>query len=410
MNKLKGGLLLVPKLCQDEARVNPKEILRKRRFWQVGCGGLMLVLLSIQFVPGGRSSRATQLEPDLNLPEPLKDAVRRCCFDCHSDVGAVPWYGRIAPISWWIDQEVKTAQATMDYSAWDRYSERRQALFWRRSLERIRRGTMPPPRYAQAHSEFNSEEFRALREYVKSLPEWRLGTWTADELLAWPKQEWKGGAVRGVVTTERKVLEETLTLEGGALLVDGDLTLARGVTGEGALLVTGQLQIREQNQSVGPVLLVSLVKLSLSGSGGGQVQGVLVSQQRRELDGVALQEEESMVLEVDGVRETSVDFCRADGEIGEVNERTILVRYAEGEFVIWEPEFEEVVRASSQREALEAVAALMSRDSLTSLEDFHARFRQDWVALLAGLPERTPRARLASHPLLLVDPQPGTGE
>ncbi|VAW08163.1 hypothetical protein MNBD_ACTINO01-854, partial [hydrothermal vent metagenome] len=72
--------------------------------------GLILlvgVVIAIQLVPYGRDHDNPPV-----LAEPAwdstttQDLARRACFDCHSNETEWRWYTNIAPISWFIQNEV----------------------------------------------------------------------------------------------------------------------------------------------------------------------------------------------------------------------------------------------------------------------------------------------------------------
>lgn len=56
--------------------------------------------------------------PEWDAPE-TEALARRACFDCHSNEGTVPWYGHVAPVSWWMRMHVRGGRWKLNFSEVD---------------------------------------------------------------------------------------------------------------------------------------------------------------------------------------------------------------------------------------------------------------------------------------------------
>ena len=138
---------------------------------------LMLALIAF----GGSLSRTQngQASPkanDYRNVEPFRGSevgnmLARACGDCHSNQTSLPWYGHVAPVSWWIQSHVREGREELNFSEWTRYS----ALERHNELESIcaviSNGTMPPASYRALH------------------PESRLGAQDKKVICAWAANE-----------------------------------------------------------------------------------------------------------------------------------------------------------------------------------------------------------------------------
>jgi len=120
---------------------------------------LMLALIAF----GGSLSRKQngQVSPkanDYRNVEPFRgsevgNTLARACGDCHSNNTNLPWYGHVAPISWWIESHVREGREELNFSEWARYS----ALERHNELESIcgvvSNGRMPLASYRALHPE-----------------------------------------------------------------------------------------------------------------------------------------------------------------------------------------------------------------------------------------------------------------
>jgi hypothetical protein len=90
---------------------------------------------------------------------------QRSCADCHSDGTAWPWYSKVPPMSWMIENDVGTARARMNLSHWSDYStvERQAYLSFIAAVVQTKR--MPLPRYTRLHPEarLSASEIQTIR-------------------------------------------------------------------------------------------------------------------------------------------------------------------------------------------------------------------------------------------------------
>ena len=120
---------------------------------------LMLALIAF----GGSLSRKQigQVSPETNdyrnsesfRGSEVGNTLARACGDCHSNQTRLPWYGHVAPISWWIQSHVREGREELNFSEWTRYT----ALQRHNELESIcgvvSNGRMPPASYTALHPE-----------------------------------------------------------------------------------------------------------------------------------------------------------------------------------------------------------------------------------------------------------------
>jgi hypothetical protein len=103
---------------------------------------LLGVFLLMQLVPYRITNPSTRREPAWNSPQ-TRALVVAACFDCHRNETKAPWYGKIAPMSWWLNNHVEDGRRALNFSEWPPQNQRRA----RRAAETVQRGSMPPPYY-----------------------------------------------------------------------------------------------------------------------------------------------------------------------------------------------------------------------------------------------------------------------
>jgi Haem-binding domain len=101
--------------------------------------GLFVIM---QLVPYRISNPPVTAEPKWDSPQ-TRALVVAACYDCHSNEVKTPWYGKIAPVSWWLNNHVEEGRAAVNFSEWDKP----QGEGARESANTVREGSMPPSYY-----------------------------------------------------------------------------------------------------------------------------------------------------------------------------------------------------------------------------------------------------------------------
>ena len=126
--------------------------------------GLLVVgvaVLAAQLVPVDRSNPPVQGE--VAAPAEVRAVLRRACYDCHSNEVRWPWYGRVAPVSWLLERDVREGRKEVNFCVFGEYSEKRRRRKWMEIPEQVQKSEMPPWFYVAVHREARlSEADRAL--------------------------------------------------------------------------------------------------------------------------------------------------------------------------------------------------------------------------------------------------------
>ena len=77
----------------------------------------------------------------------------RACGNCHSNQTVLPWYGHVAPVSWWIHRHLREGREELNFSEWTTYSAQRRRSELESICGVISNGRMPPASYRVLHSE-----------------------------------------------------------------------------------------------------------------------------------------------------------------------------------------------------------------------------------------------------------------
>ena len=114
------------------------------------------LLLVAQLVPVDRSNPPVQGE--VAAPAEVRAILRRACYDCHSNEVRWPWYGRVAPVSWLLERDVREGRKEVNFSVFGDYPEKRRRRKWTEIPEQVQKGEMPPWFYVAVHRDARLSE------------------------------------------------------------------------------------------------------------------------------------------------------------------------------------------------------------------------------------------------------------
>lgn len=106
--------------------------------------------------PFGKINSRAMKAPILNgaeiHPETL-GLIQRACQNCHSFNTVLPFYGRIAPMSWLMARDIQQARLHMNLSQWQQYSPEDRVMLLSEVGSAVKNHEMPVQRYVLLHSD-----------------------------------------------------------------------------------------------------------------------------------------------------------------------------------------------------------------------------------------------------------------
>jgi len=143
---------------------------RKKLFWV----GLGIVSVGIQCFGPKRTNPPVILphtiQSQLQIPPRVSDIMNHSCMDCHSYETRWPWYSRVAPISWWLVDNVNDGRNTLNLSEWTQYKPSYALATLRAMNQVVKVGAMPLDSYSKFHPQgkLSDEERRIFCDWAQS--------------------------------------------------------------------------------------------------------------------------------------------------------------------------------------------------------------------------------------------------
>ena len=136
---------------------------------------LLVAFVGIQFIPTERNQSYTVPETDFmlvhNVPETIQKKLQVSCYDCHSNNTQYPWYNKIQPVTWFLEDHIKEGKAELNFNEWDSLSSRRKSSKLRSIIKQIESGEMPLDSYTLIHKDakFSEAEAEELINFITQL-------------------------------------------------------------------------------------------------------------------------------------------------------------------------------------------------------------------------------------------------
>ena len=134
-----------------------------------------MALVVIQFFPVTLNESDTIPQSDFmivnQVPATIKNQLQVSCYDCHSNNTDYPWYSKIQPAAWFLEDHIKEGRDELNFNEWDTYSSRRKNSKLRSIIKQIESGEMPLESYTLIHggARLDSTAVKEIIGYMESL-------------------------------------------------------------------------------------------------------------------------------------------------------------------------------------------------------------------------------------------------
>jgi len=136
---------------------------------------LLIAFVGIQFFPTDRNQNEAVYVSDFmrvnNVPPVIQNKIEVSCYDCHSNNTKYPWYNRIQPAAWFLEDHIKEGKDELNFNEWDDYSDRRKNSKLRSIISQIEDDEMPLDSYTLIHrdAKFSESEKKEIIKYMTKL-------------------------------------------------------------------------------------------------------------------------------------------------------------------------------------------------------------------------------------------------
>ena len=132
-------------------------------------------LIVIQFFPITLNESDTVPQSDFmvvnQVPATIKNRLQVSCYDCHSNNTDYPWYSKIQPAAWYLEDHIQEGKDELNFNEWAEYSDRRKKSKLRSIISQIEEDKMPLDSYTLIHRDaiLSDEDKRMIIDYMTAL-------------------------------------------------------------------------------------------------------------------------------------------------------------------------------------------------------------------------------------------------
>jgi len=134
-----------------------------------------VALIVIQFFPITLNESDTVPQSDFmvenQVPATIKNRLQVSCYDCHSNNTDYPWYSKIQPAAWYLEDHIQDGKDELNFNEWAEYSDRRKNSKLRSIISQIEEDKMPLDSYTLIHKDaiLSDEDKRVIIDYMTAL-------------------------------------------------------------------------------------------------------------------------------------------------------------------------------------------------------------------------------------------------
>lgn len=136
---------------------------------------LLIAFVGIQFFPIERNQSEAEYATDFmrinNVPSAIQNKIEVSCYDCHSNNTKYPWYNKVQPVAWFLEDHIKEGKDELNFNEWGDYSDRRKNSKLRSIISQIEDDEMPLDSYTLIHrdAKFSESEKKEILKYMTQL-------------------------------------------------------------------------------------------------------------------------------------------------------------------------------------------------------------------------------------------------
>lgn len=118
---------------------------------------LLVVLIVIQFFhPKKNITEGKQLHSiamAYAVPDPVNAVLEKACNDCHSNNTRYPWYSKLQPVDWWLDNHIQGGKKHLNLDEFSTLSLSSQYRRLDEIVEQVKKNEMPLASYTWIHKD-----------------------------------------------------------------------------------------------------------------------------------------------------------------------------------------------------------------------------------------------------------------
>ena len=150
---------------------------------------IIIILISIQFVRpeknAGEEIAQNQITANYRVPDDVQLVLKVSCYDCHSNTTQYPWYSKIQPVAWMLDDHIVEGKKELNFSTFSTYPTYRRYKKFKEISGEVKDGEMPLFSYTIIHRDavLNDNQKLLLQNWATNAMKEMEAQYPADSLM-----------------------------------------------------------------------------------------------------------------------------------------------------------------------------------------------------------------------------------
>ena len=152
---------------------------------------LLAVLIIIQFfhpaknVSGSSAIVSNDISKVYHVPDNVQVILKASCYDCHSNNTRYPWYSKIQPVAWWLNDHILEGKKEINFSEFALYRIRRQYRKMEEIIKQVKDDEMPLSPYTLIHrnATLSKDQKLSLTNWASAIRDTIKANYPADSLI-----------------------------------------------------------------------------------------------------------------------------------------------------------------------------------------------------------------------------------
>ncbi|MEA3315462.1 MAG: heme-binding domain-containing protein [Campylobacterota bacterium] len=132
---------------------------------------VLSIFIILQFIPAEVENQKTDKNLEIKVSTEIMSIFKKSCYDCHSNEVKIPWYSKVAPVSFTVSRHVNLGRKWLNFSIWESYTQEQKDKKLKEIYRAVYRA-MPLGMYTSMHKEaiLTKDEINLIRDWTGKAP------------------------------------------------------------------------------------------------------------------------------------------------------------------------------------------------------------------------------------------------
>ena len=150
---------------------------------------LLIAFIVIQFIRpsknAGEEIAANQITAVQQVPGDVQQLLKVSCYDCHSNTTHYPWYSKIQPVAWFLNDHIVEGKKELNFSEFANYPVFRRYKKFKETGKEVKDGDMPIFSYTLLHRDasLNADQKLLIETWAANAMKEMEAKYPADSLV-----------------------------------------------------------------------------------------------------------------------------------------------------------------------------------------------------------------------------------